>query len=434
MSSLSPEEQERLVYNWDFWARPQQKAPPGDWDVWMIMSGRGFGKTRSGAEWVKERQAQGAGHISLIADDAKDARDVMIEGESGLLSLYPKLARPRYVASQAKIEWPNGATAILYSAHDPESLRGPQSDTVWADELAKWKKQYQSKAWDNAIMGMRLPFTDRQGKLHAPRAVVTTTPTPTDVVIQLVQFAKDKAPDQLRVTITSGSTYENIQNLSAVFQRQVRQYEGTRLGRQELYAELLMDVPGALWNVMMIEEARVGVRDVPQLERVVVAVDPAITANEETSNETGIVVAGKARHPITKEEHGYVLADYSGIYSPLEWAMETKNAYELWGADRVIGEANQGGEMVRSNIHTVGPRIPVTLIHVTRGKYLRAEPVAALYERGLVHHVGILPKLEDQMCSWQPGEDSPDRLDAKVHALTELLIGPSPSGKLVTAR
>jgi phage terminase large subunit-like protein len=402
-----------LKYWWPFWARPQQQAPPGDWDVWFVSSGRGYGKTRAGAEWIKARVAQGYGRIVLVADDAGDARDVMVEGESGILSLYPKDQRPRYVASQAKVEWPNGATAHMYSASDPDSLRGPQGDTAWCDEIAKWT--YQERAWDNLMMGMRLG-TD-------PRTVVTGTPTNSPVVRML--FGKSERPTALRVVKTGGPTHDNLHNLAGPFARTIEQYEGTRLGRQELYAELLLDVEGALWTYDLIERHRIGLTELPELVRIVVAVDPAITA-EEDSNETGIVVVGA-----DARDHGYVLEDRSGVYTPIEWAREVNAAYVAWGADCVVAEGNQGGAMVEQTIRSSGYRGRVRTVFASRGKFTRAEPVAAKYERGEVHHVGLLPKLEDQMTGWTPGRVSPDRMDAMVHGASFLFVT-GKSRKLVT--
>jgi phage terminase large subunit-like protein len=405
LSLLTPAEQEYLQYVWEFWARPNQLPPGGDWDIWVIWAGRGYGKTRSGGEFIRAREAQGYGRFLLVADDAKDARDIMIEGDSGILRLYPKHSRPKYIPSQAKIEWPSGAIAILYSASDPESLRGPQGDTAWCDEPGKWT--YQQRAWDNLMFGMRIG-TD-------PRTVVTGTPTPTPVMIDLL--SRSGVPGS-GVVLTGGSTYENLENLAPSFRRTILKYADTRLGRQELFAELLMDVEGALWSHRLIDQWRV--KEAPELARVVVAVDPAISA-EVGSNETGIVVVGA-----DEDKHGYVLDDLSGIYKPAEWAKKVVYAYTHWQADYVVAEGNQGGDMVKYTIQhekeLEGVRVPVEVVHASRGKYTRAEPISALYDQGRVHHVGLHPKLEDQMTSWAPGKVSPDRLDALVHGLTNILI------------
>lgn len=414
LSLLTDEELAFLNYDWSFWARPSQLPPLGDWDIWLIMSGRGFGKTRSGAEWVKDRVDSGLyGRVMLVADDAKDARDVMIEGESGLLAIYPKADRPRYIASQAKVEWPNGATAILYSANDPESLRGPQGDTAWCDELAKWR--YQRKAWDMLMFGMRLG--------PHPQTVVTTTPTPTPVMKELVATAKVSHT----VRITGGPTHDNLENLAPAFARQIMKYEGTRLGRQELYAELLEDVQGALWTLEMIDRCQRVYPELPDFKRIVVAVDPAVSVGKN-ANETGIIVVGTYPEPATRELVGVVLDDRSGVYSPLGWANQVNSAFKEWNADRVVGETNQGGDLIESNLKQVNPAIPFKGIVARKGKYLRAEPVAALYEKNRVFHYTAFPELESQLTEWVAGEDSPDRLDALVHGLTDLMIN-VPTGR-----
>jgi phage terminase large subunit-like protein len=419
-NSLTAREQANLEYDWEFWSRPNQRPPEGDWDIWLLLSGRGFGKTRTGAEYLRLRQAQGYSRMIMVADDAKDARDIMIEGESGLLSIYPKSECPRYIPSQAKVEWPNGATAILYSASDPDSLRGPQGDTAWVDELGKWKRHYQRKAWDNLMFGMRLG--------RDPRVVVSTTPTPTDVVKALVAQAKAGG----RVIVTGGATHENLENLAPTFARQVMQYDGTRIGRQELYAELLDDVPGALWTALMLSRARVDPAILPHFARIVVAVDPAVSATE-SSNETGIIVVGSFENTLTRTMDAVVLEDVSGKYSPEAWARAVDKAYVRWHADRVVAEVNQGGDLVEANLRQVDRSIPVKQIHAKRGKYLRAEPVATLYEQDRVKHAGLFPELEAQMSEWVPGEDSPDRLDALVHGITDLVIEGAPVRTVILA-
>jgi phage terminase large subunit-like protein len=394
-----------LDHDWPLKGRDTQQPPEGDWRVWLLLAGRGFGKTRTGAEFVRRQvSAHRARHIALVAPTAADARDVMIEGESGLLAVATRKQRPIYEPSKRRLTWPNGAIATTYSADEPERLRGPQHDFAWCDELAAWRYP---EAWDMLMFGLRLG--------DDPRAVVTTTPRPTKLIKALVADAK--------VVVTHGTTYDNKHNLAPRFLEQiVRSYEGTRLGRQELDAEILEDVPGALWGHGMIDAARVS--SVPQLTRIVVAIDPAAGSGEH-SDETGIVIAGK-----DAGGHGYVLADLSGRYTPTEWARAAIAAYRTHGADRVVAEVNNGGEMVEATIRMVDPSVAFTAVRASRGKVARAEPVAALYEQSRVHHLGALARLEDQMCCFAHDFDrdtagySPDRVDALVWALTELLVAP----------
>jgi phage terminase large subunit-like protein len=417
LAELSEAEAEALAHDWRFWARPSQLPPAGDWTTWLVLAGRGFGKTRLGAEWVRarvcgpsplaarpERLGGGARRIALIAETAADARDVLVEGESGLLSVHPPDFRPRYQPSKRRLVWPNGAAATLYNAVEPDQLRGPQHDTAWADELAKWR--YAQATWDQLQFGLRLGTR--------PRQVVTTTPRP----IETLKLLKE---DPHTVT-TAGSTYDNIANLAPTFlQRIVRRYEGTRLGRQELNGEILEDTPGALWSRARIDALRVGLA--PELTRVVIAIDPATTSNEG-SNETGIIAAG-----LGVDGHGYVLEDLTLRASPEAWARRAVAAYHRWRADRVVAEVNAGGEMVAQVIRTVDPSVPFKALRASRGKVARAEPVAALDEQGRVHHVGAFPELEDQMCAFTGdfararSGYSPDRVDARVWALSELMLG-----------
>ena len=408
--------QEVRRYRWHLHARPKQMEPPGSWFTWLILAGRGFGKTRTGAEWIRLRQETGKyGRFALVGEDMPDVRDVMVQGESGILATSPRWNRPKYIANRRRLEWANGAYAILYSGDDPESLRGPQHDTAWFDELAKCR--YQNACWDNLQMGLRLG--------PDPRTVVTTTPKPTPLILRLVK-EEVKAGT---VHLTTGATHENLDNLAPTFRRQILQYEGTRLGRQELYAEVLEDVEGALWTSQLIERLRIRPGALPELERVVVAIDPAVSAGEGSA-ETGIIVAGRGmcRCKVKDgkgeaEMHGFVLEDRSGIYRPAQWANEAVGAYEEWAADKIIGEANNGGDLVERNIRVVegGRSLAFKAVHASRGKYTRAEPISNLYEQGKVHHVGLHPQLEDQMCKWVQGEPSPDRLDGLVWALWELL-------------
>jgi phage terminase large subunit-like protein len=396
--------------NWRDLARPEQLPPPGDWRVWLLLAGRGFGKTRSGAEWVRELvETDRVGRIALVGPTAAATRDVMIEGESGLLAIAPARHRPRYEPSKRRLTWQNGAIATAYSAEEPDRLRGPQHDAAWCDELSAWR---QPAAWDMLMLGLRLGAD--------PRAVVTTTPKP-------LKLLRGMLTDR-RVAVTRGTTYDNRAHLAPGFLDAILcRYEGTRLGRQELLAELLEDVPGALWSRATIERA--GIAVAPALARIVVAIDPAASAGAE-SDETGIIVAGLGR-----DGHGYVLDDLSGRFAPFEWARRAVAAYLGHGADRIVAEVNNGGDMVEATVRVIDPNASFRAVHATRGKAVRAEPVAALYEQGRVHHVGTLPVLEDEMCAFTGAVGagagpSPDRVDALVWALTDLMIAQSGAGIL----
>ncbi|MDY0385675.1 MAG: terminase family protein [Methanolobus sp.] len=397
LSDLSDDEIQQLEYDWKFWARPNQLSPAGDWQYWLVLAGRGYGKSRTGAEWIRERVESGkARRIALVAPTAADARDTMVEGESGILSVCPPWNRPVYEPSKRRLTWPNGAIALLFSAEEPDRLRGPQHDTAWCDEIAAWK--YPEKTWDMLQFGLRLG--------DDPRAAITTTPRPIPLVKNIL--------NDTSTHVTRGSTYENLSNLAPAFiDVIISRYEGTRLGRQELNAEILDDNPDALWTRQMIEDSRVS--KVPNLLRIVVGVDPAVTSNE-ASADTGIVVAAA-------DEHGeyYVLGDYTIHATPKKWAQEIIAAYYKHSADRVIGEVNNGGELVEYTLRTIDPNVSYRSVRASRGKQTRAEPISALYEQGKCHHVGSFPALEDQMCDWVPGEgSSPDRVDALVWALSEL--------------
>ena len=409
LASLTDDECEALVHDWRFLARPQQIAPDGDWQTWLILAGRGFGKTRTGAEWVRSKVMAGASRIALIAPTASDARDVMIEGESGLLSVCwsgdrtrtgEMLGRPAYEPSKRRLTWENGAVATAFSAEEPERLRGPQHECLWADELAAWK--YLQDTWDMAMFGLRLG--------DKPQSLITTTPKPLKIFKTLIMDPK--------TVVTRGSTFDNAANLAGTFLKAIKdKYEGTRLGRQELYAEVMEEAEGALWTRQMVEDARYN-GPMPEMVRVVISVDPAITSKED-SDETGIVAAGLGRDGL-----GYVLADRSGRYTPGEWAKIAVQLYRDMGADRIVAEGNQGGEMVRHTIKTEWASAPITIVHASRGKAARAEPVQALYEQNKVRHWKGFPTMEDQLCTWEPlsGMPSPDRLDALVWALTELMV------------
>ena len=409
LRSLTSGQADAILHDWPFWARPSQLPPEGQWRVWLLLAGRGFGKTRTGAELVRARAAGGAARrIAFVAPTAADARDVMVEGESGVLAISPARERPLYEPSKRRLTWPNGAIATLFSADEPERLRGPQHDLAWCDELAAWRYP---EAWDMLMFGLRLG--------DDPRVVVTTTPRPSQLIRGLLTDPK--------VVVTRGRTVENRANLAPAFLEQiVKRYEGTRLGRQELDAEILQDMPGALWRRAVIEAARRS--DIPELSRVVVAIDPAAASGEQ-ADETGIIVAGR-----DIGGHGYVLADISGRYTPAEWARAAITAYRAHAADRIVAEVNNGGEMVEATLRMIDPNVPYRAVRAARGKAARAEPVAALYEQGRVRHIGALPQLEDQMCAFVSGSQgnfdrkaagySPDRVDALVWAMTELLVEP----------
>jgi phage terminase large subunit-like protein len=392
-----------LADDWIAKARPSQLPPPGDWSIWLLLAGRGFGKTRAGVGWVRSQYLAGVGRIALVAPTAADARDVIVEGPSGILATSPNHDRPTYEPSKRRLTWNNGATATTYSADEPERLRGPEHGAAYCDELAAWRDP---TAWDMLMFGLRI------GK--NPQCCVTTTPKPTKLIRELV------ARDGKDVRLTRGRTSDNQANLSPVFLSQiVGRYAGTRLGRQELDGELLEDVQGALWKRDWIDRDRLSVA--PDLRRIIVAVDPAVS-NNENSDETGIIVAG-----VDDAGHGYLLEDRSGSFTPDGWAKEAISAYQHWKGDRIVAEVNQGGAMVENTLRTIDPGIPYTAVHATRGKVLRAEPVSAFYEQRKIHHVGAFPELEDQLCAFTSDYDrkkngSPDRLDALVWALTELMV------------
>lgn len=397
----------------DPWAqtrRSNQSPPDGDWRTWLLMAGRGFGKTRTGAEFVRtEIMANRARRVALVAPTAADARDVMVEGQSGLLACCDAYGfAAHYKPSLRRVDFANGARATLYSAEEGNRLRGPQHDLAWADELAAWSND---DAWDQLQFGLRLGAN--------PRQVVTTTPRPTPMLKRLIA---DPA-----TVVTRGSSYDNRDNLAPQFFEQIiAKYRGTRLGQQEIEGLLLEDVQGALWNLAMIDAARRSRDEVPQLARVVVAIDPQAGYDPDGDlSETGIVVAG-----IDKQRLGWVLADRSGNYSPNQWAERALAAFHEFKADRIVAEANQGGVMVETTLRTVAPRAPITLVRATRGKLARAEPVAALYEQGKVFHAGVFADLEAQMTEYVPetAKRSPDRMDALVWALTHVML----SGRTAT--
>jgi len=406
-----------LPYLFEFWALDHQMPPAGDWRAWVILGGRGAGKTRAGAEWVRA-QVEGARpmdrgrcqRLAIVGETLDQAREVMVFGESGILACSPPDRRPDWIASRRLLQWPNGAEAQIFSAHDPEALRGPQFDGAWVDELAKWPKAQDT--WDMLQFGLRL------GDL--PQVCVTTTPRNVPVLKDLL--SRDST------VITHAATEANRANLAPSFLAEVQaRYAGTRLGRQELAGELLEEAEGALWTAHGLEALRVDL--VPDLDRIVVAVDPAVTANEG-SDTCGIVVAGVSTKGPVNEWRAFVLEDASlPAASPTAWARQALLMMEKWGADRMVAEVNQGGDLVEAVIRQLSPMVPLTKCHASRGKVARAEPVAALYEQGRILHTRDLGPLEDQMCAMTAegyrGKGSPDRVDALVWAMTELMLNPA---------
>ncbi|MEO1138588.1 MAG: terminase family protein [Pseudomonadota bacterium] len=406
-----------LPYLFEFWAMDHQLPPEGTWRAWVIMGGRGAGKTRAGSEWVRA-QVEGARpldpgkckRIALVGETIDQVRDVMVFGESGILACSPPDRRPVWQAMRKRLLWPNGATAQAFSAHDPESLRGPQFDGAWVDELAKWKKA--RGTWDMLQFGLRIG--------DDPRVCVTTTPRNVGVLKELLEM-------DTTVT-TSAATEANRANLAESFLDEVRaRYAGTRLGRQELDGVLIDEADGALWTTAMLKAGRV--EKAPQMDRIVVAVDPPVTG-KSTSDECGIVVAGAYTQGPVQDWKAYVLADATvSAASPTAWANAAIRAMEQYGAERLVAEVNQGGDLVEQVIRQVDPLVPIKTVHASRGKVARAEPVSALYEQGRVHHAKGLDALEDQMCAMTAqgyeGKGSPDRVDALVWALTELMIVPA---------
>jgi phage terminase large subunit-like protein len=405
-----------LPWLFEVWALPHQVPPAGEWRTWLILGGRGAGKTRAGAEWVRSvvegdtPDAPGqARSVALVGETVDQAREVMVFGESGILACTPPDRRPVWRATRKLLEWPNGAVARIFSAHDPESLRGPQFDAAWADELAKWPKA--EAAWDMLQFALRLGA--------APRACVTTTPRNVPVLRRLIETRS--------TVVTHGATVANRAHLAPSYLAEMEaRYGGTRLGRQELEGELLDEAEGALWSLATLEGA--AARAAPELDRVVVALDPPATG-KAGSDLCGIVVAGVQMTGPPRDWVAWVLEDASlrGA-SPSAWAQAAVAAMDAHGGDRLVAEVNQGGEMVKQVLDQFDPTLPYRAVHATRSKGRRAEPVAALYEQGRVKHLPGLGDLEDQMCrmtlAGYQGEGSPDRLDALVWALTELMILP----------
>ena len=445
LMSLGPKEFKSLAFDWKFWARKSQLTPPGHWYTWLLMAGRGFGKSRVGSEWVREKvyansrsplsSSTGIGRIALIAETAADARDVIVQGDSGILATSPPGFRPRYVKSDRKLEWPCGAVALLYSSEEPDQLRGPQFHAAWMDELAKYR--HATEVYDQLQFGLRLG--DR------PQQIVTTTPRPIPIIRRLLADPYTEGGEGGTI-VTRGGTFDNAANLAPTFIRQMQEkYSGTRLGRQELFAEILDDVPDALWHMRMLEVrstdnpkgSGMSAEDIirlPYMRRVVIGVDPSGSRGEEdSSDDVGIVAAG-----IGTDDNFYILEDATSSGGPAEWARAVVAAYKRHQADIILGESNYGGAMVEHAIRTVDRHAPYREVRASRGKHVRAEPIAMLYEQGRVRHVGQFAELEDQMCSMSrsgyEGRGSPDRLDAMVWCLTDLLMEPVARASVGTMR
>ena len=411
MTKYSEESQKKATLNYiKYWklARDKQVTPLGDWNVWLILAGRGFGKTWTGAYDIVNYAMTHPNTISaVLAPTFGDLRRVCFEGVSGINQLIPQECyfnskASGYNRSTSEIKLWNGSKIVGFSASEPDRLRGSQYHRAWCDELAAWRYP---EAYDQLQFGLRL------GK--NPQVVITTTPRPTPIIKELMKRAEDD------VYVTQGSTFENKQNLAQSALKQfVDRYEGTRLGRQELYAEILDDFEGALWNYTMLEDCRVTKEHLPEMTKIIVSIDPAVTANAN-SDETGIIVTA-----LGEDERYYVLEDKTGKYSPDEWGRVAIELFYRYNANMIVAEVNNGGDLVERLLRSIERNIPYKSVHATRGKMVRAEPISALYEQGKVYHLGTFPKLEEQMCSFTGDNrgQSPDRLDALVWGLTELSI------------
>ena len=422
---LPEEEQKRLLagfdekslnWDWSVWGRPEQLAPAGNWNIWIYLAGRGAGKTRAAAEWVREQAkytTTGQRRFALVARTAADVRDVIVEGESGIMNVTPPSERPIYEPSKRRLTWPNGNTATCFTADEPDSLRGPQFTHEWGDEVAAWRQTPDAvgmTAFDNLRVGTRLGA-------H-PQIMVTTTPKRVPLLYQLLKEAETTG----KVVVTRGSTLDNRGNLSQTYlDTIVGVYQGTRLAQQELYGEMLSDVEGALWTIEMIEASRQGVLP-PSTPLRIIGVDPSVAENPR--DECGIIVCAATADRDLYKRHAWVLEDATVHGSPELWANKVVEMSKRWGAP-VVAEVNQGGALVRNAINAIDPNVKVLEVHSKHGKQLRAEPTVLAYEQGRVHHLGYLTDLESQMTQWIPGEGkSPDRVDALVHALTALMIKP----------
>ena len=416
---LSGFDADALMWDWSVWGRPEQQAPLGDWAIWMYLAGRGAGKTRAAAEWVREEAkytTNGQRRFALVARTAADVRDVIVEGESGIMNVSPPSERPLYEPSKRRLTWPNGNTATCFTADEPDSLRGPQFTHAWGDEVAAWRQTPDAAgmtAFDNLRVGTRLGAN--------PKIMITTTPKRVPLLYKLLDEAKNTG----RVVVSRGSTMDNSGNLSNAYLDAITGvYAGTRLAQQELYGEMLDSVEGALWVDELIEQHRQSAFPMNTPLRII-GVDPSVAENPR--DECGIVVVSSSGERDLYKREAWVLEDASVLGSPDVWANRVVAMARKWGCP-VVAEVNQGGAMVRNAINTIDPSIKVLEVHSKYGKALRAEPITLAYEQGRVHHIGYLADLESQMVSWVPGEGkSPDRVDALVHALTALLIKP-PAG------
>ena len=416
---LSGFDADALMWDWSVWGRPEQQAPAGDWAIWMYLAGRGAGKTRAAAEWVREEAkytTNGQRRFALVARTAADVRDVIVEGESGIMNVSPPSERPLYEPSKRRLTWPNGNTATCFTADEPDSLRGPQFTHAWGDEVAAWRQTPDAAgmtAFDNLRVGTRLGAN--------PKIMITTTPKRVPLLYKLLDEAKTTG----RVVVSRGSTMDNSGNLSNAYLDAITGvYAGTRLAQQELYGEMLDSVEGALWVDELIEQHRQSAFPANTPLRII-GVDPSVAENPR--DECGIVVVSSSGERDLYKREAWVLEDASVLGSPDVWANRVVAMARKWGCP-VVAEVNQGGAMVRNAINTIDPSIKVLEVHSKYGKALRAEPITLAYEQGRVHHIGYLADLESQMVSWVPGEGkSPDRVDALVHALTALLIKP-PAG------
>jgi len=418
LAGLDPD---ALQWDWSFWGRPEQQRPQGDdWNIWMYLAGRGAGKTRTASEWVREEAKYtntGQRRFALVARTAADVRDVIVEGESGIINVTPPSERPLYEPSKRRLTWPNGNTATCFTADEPDSLRGPQFTHAWGDEVAAWRQTPDGAgltAFENLRIGTRLG--------QNPKIMITTTPKRVPLLYDLLREAETN-PN--KVIITKGSTMDNSGNLSAAYMDGILGvYEGTRLAAQELYGEMLSDVEGALWTVELIDRTRELVMPHGAPLRCI-GVDPSVAENPR--DECGIIVVASTGDRDLYKRQSWVLEDASILGSPDVWANKVVAMARKWGCP-VIAEVNQGGALVRNAINTIDPTVKVLEVHSKYGKALRAEPITLAYEQNRVHHVGYLADLESQMTAWIPGEGkSPDRVDALVHALTALLIKP-PAG------
>jgi len=418
--ALSGMDADVLLWDWSVWGRPEQFCPPGiDWNVWLVLAGRGFGKTRLAAEWVRDQAkytTTGQRRFALVARTAADVRDVIVEGESGIMNVSPPSEKPLYEPSKRRLTWPNGNTATLFTADEPDSLRGPQFTHAWGDEIAAWRQTPDTAgmtAFDNLRVGTRLGAN--------PQMVVTTTPKRVPLLYKLLEEAEKSGI----VKVTRGSTLDNAGNLSGAYlDTMLGVYAGTKLAKQELYGEMLDNVEGALWTEEMIEKHRHANYPASTPLRVI-GVDPSVAENPR--DECGIVVVSSTADRDLYKRQAWVVEDASVLGSPTVWAQRVVEMARKWGCP-VVAEVNQGGALVKNAIHTIDPNVTVLEVHSKHGKALRAEPITLAYEQGRVHHIGYLTDLESQMYSWIPGEGkSPDRVDALVHALTALLIKP-PAG------